>query len=136
MKLADRTKADGAALALSLGVTAVVLSLASPARAIQPLSAFIQASNDANTDLQITRSTNEQRDAEADRSSNALLPSFTAQGTYTRNQYEVAFPASLFGGTGTIVILPQNQWDASLTLSVPIIDVAGWERRKAAHASE
>ena len=122
-------------LAFSLGMTAAVLSLAVPARAIQPLSAFIQASNEANTDLQITRSTSEQRDAEADRSSNALLPSFTAQGTYTRNQYEVAFPASLFGGTGTIVILPQNQWDGSLTLNVPIIDVAAWERRKAAHAA-
>ncbi len=123
-------------MAFPLGVTAVVLSLASPARAIQPLSAFIQASNDANTDLQITRSTNEQRDAEADRSTNALLPSFTAQGTYTRNQFEVAFPAMVLGGTGTIVILPQNQWDASLTLNVPIIDVAGWERRKAAHAAD
>jgi outer membrane protein TolC len=123
-------------LALSLGVTTVVVSLASPAQAIQPLSAFIEASDDANTDLQITRSTNEQRDAEADRSTGALLPSFSAQGTYTRNQFEVAFPAmAIGGGTGTIVILPQNQWDASLTLSVPIIDVAGWERRKAAHAA-
>ena len=92
MKLADRTKAFGETLAFSLGVSAVVLSLASPAQAIQPLSAFIEASNDANTDLQISRSTNEQRDAEADRSTSALLPSFSAQGTYTRNQFEVAFP--------------------------------------------
>jgi outer membrane protein len=118
---------------------AAVLLLGTPAHAIQPLAAFIDSANDANTDLQVARVTTEQRDAEAQRAGGALLPSFTAQGVYTRNQYEVSFPASAIGGGrpggGTITILPQNQLDASLTLSVPIIDVASWERRSAAQAT-
>jgi outer membrane protein TolC len=134
-----RAAAAPAFVARSAAVAAAALLSAAPARAIQPLSAFLQSANEANTDLQIAVATGNQRDADVARATGALLPSFTAQGTYTRNQYEVSFPASVLGGgTGTggdIVILPQNQFDASLTLSVPIIDVANWDRRSAARAA-
>lgn len=119
-----------------------VLGYGGPARALQPLGEFIGAADRANPDLQAARATAEQRDAEADRASGALLPSLAAQGTYTRNQYEVAFPAAALGGqtgaaasSGKIVILPHNQLDASFTVSVPVIDVASWERRGASRAA-
>ena len=122
--------------ALRTGFAAAAVWLwVSPARAIQPLPAFLGAANEANPDLLIARSTGVQREAESDRSTGALLPSFTAQGTYTRNQYEVSFPGAITGGSGTITILPKNQLDGSLTLSVPIVDVAAWERRGAARAT-
>jgi outer membrane protein TolC len=76
-----------------------------------------------------------QRDAEADRATGALLPTLQAQGTYTRNQYEVAFPASLVGGTGTLTILPLNQLDGDFTLTVPIVDIGAWDRRVQAKAT-
>lgn len=121
-------------------VVAACLFVSPHAFAIQPLSAFLQAADEQNPDLAVARATVDQRDAEADRATGALLPSFTAQGTYTRNQYEVAFPAKALNpmapdGTPDIVILPRNQLDGSLTLAVPIIDVAGWERRSAARAA-
>jgi outer membrane protein TolC len=59
------------------------------------------------------------------------LPSFTARGVYTRNQYEAA--AQLPGGP-RIVITPQNQWDGFLTLDVPIVDVAKHHRYASAKA--
>ncbi|HEY4103903.1 MAG TPA: TolC family protein [Polyangiaceae bacterium] len=129
-------RASAARSACASALVVVTMLCAAPARAIQPLALFVQASTEANADLQIARSTSIQRDAEADRSTGLLLPSFTAQGTYTRNQYEVAFPAGalMMGASGTIVILPQNQLDGSLQLSVPILDVGAWERRSAARA--
>jgi outer membrane protein TolC len=135
--LASTRAARAARAALLVGVAAATWSWASPARAIQPLPAFLGAANEANPDLLIACSTSAQREAESDRSTGTLLPSFTAQGTYTRNQYEVSFPESAVmpGATGAITILPQNQLDGSLTLSVPVLDVAAWERRGAARAT-
>ena len=130
-------RAGRAALLMSGAVLGASCSWVSPARAIQPLPAFLGAADEANSDLLIARSTSVQRDAESDRSTGALLPSLTAQGTYTRNQYEVSFPESAVepGATGSITILPKNQLDGSVTLSVPIVDVAAWERRSAARAT-
>src|SRR4029077_6336559 len=63
--------------------------------------------------------------------------SAAAGGTYTRNQYEVklALPDSLGGGGQTLTIQPYDQLDASVTVSVPLVDVAAWARRSAARAS-
>jgi outer membrane protein TolC len=117
------------------GASLLSLTVTHPAYALQPLDTFVARAMETNPELRAATATASQRDAEVDRATGALLPSFQAQGTYTRNQYEVAFPATLLGGTGTITILPQNQLDASLTLSVPLIDVGGWERRAAARAT-
>jgi outer membrane protein TolC len=105
------------------------------AHALQPLDAFLTRASDVNPDLRVSQAIAAQRAAEADRAAGSLLPSFQAQGTYTRNQYEVAFPASLIGGSGTLTILPQNQLDGSLTLSVPLVDVGAWDRRTEARAN-
>ena len=111
----------------SLCVTALVglgLTASTPAHALQPLEAFLSRASQDNPDVRVARGTQVQREAEVDRATAPLLPSVQVQGIYTRNQYEVSFPASTFGGTGDLVITPLNQLDASLTITVPIVGIA------------
>lgn len=121
---------------LPLLTVATILGVAPRVEALQPLDVFLARAAEANPDVRISQATQAQRDAEADRATGSLLPSFQAQGTYTRNQYEVAFPTSFLepGTTGSITIVPKNQLDGSFTLSVPLVDVGAWDRRAAAKA--
>ncbi len=114
---------------------AVALTIERRAYALQPLDAFLKRAGETNPDVLAGDATAVQREAEADRATGALLPSFQAQGTYTRNQYEVAFPATVLGGNGTFTVLPQNQFDGYFTLNVPIIDVGAWDKRAEARAN-
>ncbi|MET0284176.1 MAG: TolC family protein [Polyangiales bacterium] len=118
-----------------------------PGSALQPLDAFVASAHKTNPNLRASAALNEQRDAEADRATGALLPAIQAQGVYTRNQYQIEFPKGLFPtdgmlptpdsatSGGTIKVLPYNQLDATFSLSVPLIDVGGWARRRAARAT-
>lgn len=105
--------------------------------ALQPLDAFITAARRANYGNREAEATATQREAETQVAKGALYPVFSAAGTYTRNQYEVGLvlPEDL-GGTGEkLIIQPQNQLDGTLTLRIPVIDVAAWRRVSAAKAS-
>lgn len=122
---------------LPASIVALVATSASPARALQPLEAFLAGAATQNPDVRVARATATQRDAEVSKSTAPLLPSFEAKGTYTRNQYDVSFPASALGGSGgstgqTLTIQPLNQLDATLALTVPIVDIGGWMKRSAA----
>jgi outer membrane protein TolC len=101
---------------------------ARPAFALQPVTEFLEHARTYNPQNRAARATAVQRDAEVGVSTGSLLPSLSAQGTYTRNQYPVAFQG--FG-----VIQPQNQLDANVTVTVPLINIANWDRRAAAKAS-
>ncbi|MEO8905468.1 MAG: TolC family protein [Polyangiaceae bacterium] len=114
---------------------------ASQAWALQPLSVFVAgaANNPASREA---RATVLQREAEQGTATGRLLPSLSAGATYTRNQYEVALAlpvaAGAMGAAATptrLIIQPLNQLDANVALSVPIIDIGGWERRSAAKAA-
>lgn len=123
---------------------------ASQVHALQPLEAFLRAAKRVNHDNREAAATTEQRDAETDVAKGRLYPAFTANGTYTRNQYEVSIDPRLFGGTNVmgasgggmtppskpIVIQPLNQVDGNLTLAIPLIDVGAWKRLSAAKANE
>jgi outer membrane protein TolC len=134
-------------LQLSVGALAFAGALAwsTPGRALQPLEAFVASAQKTNPGLRASAALDAQRNAEADRATGALLPSLQAQGTYTRNQYQIEFPAGLLGGGmmmdgqaasggGSITVLPRNQLDATFSVSVPLIDVGAWQRRAAAQA--
>jgi outer membrane protein TolC len=125
-----RVRMPSALLALTLG-------WAAPAFALQPLDVFVVQARSSNPDLRVARATAEQRAAEASVTSGRLLPSFSASGTYTRNQYEVSLslPPGLDPNAGPITIQPQNQLDAALVLSVPVVDIGAWDRRTAAVAA-
>jgi len=96
------------------------------AHALQPIEVFYDGARTRNFDAREQLATSEQRDWEADAALGRLLPSFTARGTYQRNQYETA--VTLPGTTTSLVITPKNQWDGLLQLDVPIVDLASYHR--------
>ena len=101
------------------------------ALALQPLAEFVAASKRNNPDNLEAAATQRQRDAQRDGASAAYLPSFTAQGVYTRNQYEASF--NVMGQN--VTIQPYNGLDAYLTLSVPVINIGAWQQKQAASAN-
>ena len=96
------------------------------AHALQPIEHFYDRARTHSFDAREQLATNEQRDWEADAALGRLLPSFSARGTYQRNQYETA--VTLPGSTASIVLTPKNQLDGVLQLDVPIIDLASYQR--------
>ncbi len=126
----------GAALALSAWTFCV-----RPALALQPVTEFLLHAKSSNPQNRAAHATTAQRDAEVSISTGNLLPNIAATGIYTRNEYEVTTAALLGGSSPTagagpsvpvIVIQPQNQLDANVILTVPLINIANWDRRAAA----
>jgi outer membrane protein len=113
-------------------VMAVWLAQQRPAAATQPLGEFLERAEKQNFDAREARAMEQQRVAEADGAFGRLLPSLTARGVYTHNQYEAAVTAP--APAGRLVITPQNQLDAFLQLDVPLIDLANYHRYHAATA--
>jgi len=78
-----------------------------------------------------------QRLAETDSAGAKLYPTFSANGTYTFNQFEVEFPVQ--GPDGMVqqvlTIQPQHQLNAALTVSLPLIDIGVWRRIAASKAN-
>jgi outer membrane protein len=114
----------------TIGAVGAALAWAQPAAALQPLDAFVTSAKSKNPDGAEARALVRQRDAEMDVATGRLLPSLTVTGQYTRNQYEAI---ANFGGQ-QLTIQAQDGLDAFVTLAVPVVDVAGWQRRAAARA--
>jgi len=115
---------------------------AAPAMALQPVAEFIEHAKAWNPQNRAAQATTAQRDAEVSVSTGSVLPNLAAQGIYARNQYEVTTSALIPAGSlpanisfPNTVIQPLNQLDANVTLTVPIINVANWDRRDVAKAS-
>lgn len=114
-----------------LGISA--LALPQFAHATEPLSTFLGGAEKAGFDAREQRAITEQRSFETQAALGRLLPSFNARGTVTHNQYAAELPPGTFPGqTEAITITPQNQFDATFTLTVPIVDVAQVARYKQA----
>lgn len=121
---------SGVGWSAALHAAAALLFGSSAAHATESLEVFLEHAKTQSFDAREAQITARQRDAEADASLGKLLPAFTARGTYTRNQEEVAIQNP---GTGQeIVITPLNQLDASFLLEVPILDLASYHRYRAA----
>src|SRR5258708_38533269 len=127
MRSGMRQNSSAAALGMLVIVTAVLA--AAPAIALQPLDAFIAAARERNPDALEARANLAQQDAQADAALGSRLPGVTARATYARNQYQsqIALP-----GFPTTTLVPTDQWDGSATLSVPLVDLAGFRRLAAA----
>ena len=108
----------------SMLTAAAVLLPASQAFALQPLEDFLASAHAKNPDSLTAEASVKQREAEAAQGRGRLLPSFTARGTYTRNQYEAV---ANFQGV-SLTIIPQDQLDAFFILDVPLLDLAQWAR--------
>lgn len=109
---------------LVLSLTALV---AVPARAQQPLRAFVDAAHDHAFDMREAIEVREQARSQVDESRARLLPSFTASAGYTRFEYAVQpqFPNGM-GGFTAATIQPLDQVQGTFLFSVPVVDVGAW----------
>jgi outer membrane protein len=102
----------------------------------QPLQQFLRASRGASLDVAEQARAVEQRTAEVDLERGALWPSLAANASYTRNQNEtVVLIPRTDSAPIEATIVPADQLDLTVTLSVPLVDVATWKRVSAASAS-
>jgi multidrug efflux system outer membrane protein len=117
-----------------------------PTRALaqQPLEEFLAGARNTNSDLQVAAAMIEQQEGESLAALGRALPSLTARGVYTRNEYEVRLDPSSFLGSAapagvpsqSFIIQPLNQLDAMAQFDVPLIELAAWQRVTAQHAAE
>ncbi len=110
---------------------ATLLGLKADAFALQPLPEFLRAAKSNSVETREAKATLAQREAELDQAWGKVLPSLSARGQYIRNEFaaEVARP-----GQDPIVITPKDQLEATITLEVPLVDVASWSRIGAARS--
>lgn len=109
--------------------------LASSALATQPLADFLRQARTQSFDAREQNLAVEQRGWERGAAAGRLLPSLSARGIYQHNQY--ATEITLPGSTNSVVITPKNQLDATVTLDVPLVDIASFHRyRQAEHLAE
>jgi outer membrane protein TolC len=101
--------------------------LPSSASALQPLDDFVASARVHNPRNQEVRASRAAADAQAAEAFARALPGLTAAATYTRNQWDVSFSG--------LAVLPRNELDAAVTLSVPLVDLAKFARISAAHRS-
>lgn len=103
----------------------VALTWTPPAHALQPLDDFIRGARTHHPANQEAAATRTAAEAQAGEALGHALPALSASGSYTRNQYEVTF--------GTLTMVPQNQLDGAVALSVPLVDLARFTRVSAAN---
>jgi outer membrane protein TolC len=113
---------------------AVALALPLQANALQPLKEFMQSARQQNPDNAEARANLSQQQAQQDVALGRVLPGISAQGQYTRNQYQssISVPLDPAAPPQTIVISPYNQWNGSATVSVPLVNLANFQRIAAA----
>jgi outer membrane protein TolC len=114
---------------------AAALLAASPAMALQPLEVFIAAAHERNPDAQQARANLAEQNANADYSLGRQLPGVSIKANYYRNQYRVLLAVPEPGGPVTFEIQPKNEWFGTATLSVPLVDLAGFWRIAAARTN-
>jgi len=107
---------------------AVTLFWSLPSPALQPLDVFVASARERNPDALEAKAGLSQQNAQSDVALGRVLPGISARGAYTRNQYGTTVDL----GSGPITVVPDHQWDGSATVTVPLIDAAGWARAAAA----
>src|SRR2546428_2019184 len=107
-----------------------------PAVALQPVETFLAGAREGRPDELEARATALQQQGQALSALGRVLPGVAANGSYTRNQYSSAITLAEPGQPAqTVTLLPRDQWDGSATLTVPLVDLAGFRRVSAANAS-
>ncbi len=98
------------------------------ASAQQPLEEFMTSSDTAAIDLHAAQAALDTARSQSDEARSRLLPSFIGQGTYQRNEIQSQIPlgTDAMGAPIIRVIIPYDQLSATLTLSVPILDISAW----------
>lgn len=113
------SKCRSALLGALTGLSSAVLCVSPQAYAQQPLVAFLDSARTRNFDVRDAEAQREQLAGVAAQTRARLLPSFTATGSYTRNEHETSF-------AGGVTITPHDQLEARFTLAVPVLDTQTW----------
>jgi outer membrane protein TolC len=120
---------------LQITAAATLLLASGQARATQPIETFLEAARTNSYEVREQRATVEQRDWEKESAFGRLLPSASARGVYTRNQYAAVIANPSNGQP--ITITPQDQLDLFLQVDVPLVDLANYQRvSQARHLSK
>src|SRR3989440_10938670 len=113
-----------------------------PSLALQPVETFIAGARQRNPDEFEARANLSQQQAQALSTLGRVLPGIGARGSYTRNQYSSVIDIAPPGVPGQpppqpqpVTLVPKDQWDGSATVTVPLIDLAGFRRVGAANSS-
>jgi len=105
--------------------TALVASSAQAAT----LKELLDAAEQNNVDRRISIEARERAAAEYRQAWTALLPSLTAQGGWTNNQYPVEnIPNPFVPGGPPLTLIAANQLDATFRFDLPLIDTTRWFR--------
>lgn len=107
----------------------VVLAVVSGTASAVTLEEVLEAAERNNVDRQISRQQRERAAADFRQAWSAMLPSLTAQGSWTHNEVEVSI--QLPGAPDALVITPRDQFDGVLRAELPIIDANRWFRAAA-----
>ena len=120
-------------VAVAVGVTATPR----PANALQPLQTFVASARQFSPDNLEAQGNLTQAQGQARSSLGRALPGFTARATYTRNQFAVTFDLPLGADVPPVAltIQPLDQLDGYLTLNVPLVDLASFQRIASASSS-
>jgi outer membrane protein len=95
-----------------------------PANAQQPLREFLAAADTGSLDIREARAVLRQSQSQIDEARARLLPSFSAVGTYQRNEFDASFLNPMTGAQ--IVIQPFDALTAQFSVAVPLIDIGAW----------
>lgn len=113
-------------LSLSSGIVGAALAFSGPVWALQPLQEFLAGARTQSFAAREQTANEQLRVAEEEVAFGRLLPSLTARGTYSYNQYEAK--VTVPGSSTSIVITPHHQLDAVFLLEAPLFDLASRAR--------
>ena len=106
------------------------------AHALQPLEAFIRSGRTKSPDNAEARANLSQQQGVADATLGRVLPGISARGNYLRNQYQSRIDIGVPPAPPQLItIQPFNQLTGSATLTVPLIDLAGFVRTAAQYSA-
>jgi len=112
---------------------ACAVALVASVSAAQPLTAFLQSAEQHNVDERLAVQSTTSAQASFGQQWGGLLPTLSANGGYTRNQFSAVVDIPNGPGTTTkVTIIPQDQLEASFKAEVPLIDVSRWMKVSAA----
>jgi len=121
----------------TFGLACLTLLLPARAGALQPLEAFIRSGRTKSPDNLEAQANRDQQSAQANATLGRVLPGISARGNYVHNEYQsvVDIPIDPTLPPQRVTIQPYNQRSGSGTLTVPLVDLAGFARTAAGYSA-
>jgi outer membrane protein TolC len=128
--------ACGRVLPCSWVGSCIALVLSAGSADAQTLNSFLEAAHRNNVDAREAETLVQQRTDEEKQMWFRLLPGIGITGSWTNNQYSAIARIALTPGATPelLVLIPPNNFTVAGTLSVPLINAAGWAQGEASSA--